>query len=101
MALSFTYLSMSDYYYYLENIEHLIEVEVLTSYVELMDFLTLLCYLIEKIAAKNLPCGVSRPEFTCGLKCTVWISLAGIVLEHLKKIGKFTKVSQLIPLYWI
>ena len=98
---SFTYLIMSDYHYYLENIEHLIEVKVLTSYVELMDFLILPCYLFEKIAAKNLPCGVSRPEFTCGLKCTVWISLAGIVLEHLKKIGKFTKVSQLIPLYWI
>ena len=45
MALSFTYLIMPDYYYYLRNIEYLIEVKVLTSYVELMVSLTLLDYL--------------------------------------------------------
>ena len=63
LAMSFTYLIMPDYYYYLRNIEYLVEVKVVTSYVELMNFLTLLCYLFEKIAAKNLPCGVSRPKF--------------------------------------
>ena len=53
LAMSFTYLLMPDSYYYLENIEYLIEVKVLTSYVELMDFLTLSCVLFEKIAAKK------------------------------------------------
>ena len=52
--MSFTYLLMPDSYYYLGNIEYLIEVKVLTSYVELMmDFLTLSCVLFEKIAAKK------------------------------------------------
>ena len=60
--MSFTYLIMPDYYYYLENIEHLIEVKMLTSYVELMVSQTLLGYLYKKIPAKNLPCGFSRPK---------------------------------------
>jgi hypothetical protein len=85
LAVSFTYLIMPDYYYYLRSIEYWREVKVLTSYVELMVSLTsieywrevkvlnsyvelivsltLLGYLYKKIPAKNLPCGVSRPKF--------------------------------------
>jgi hypothetical protein len=61
---------------------------VLTSYVELMDFLILLCFLLEKIAAKIFHVEFPALNCTCGLKCTVMIYMAGIVWEHLKKIIK-------------
>jgi hypothetical protein len=72
---------MPDSYYYLENIEYLIEVKVLTSYVELMDFLTLPCFLFKKIAAKKSSMWSFPPEILHVLQSILfgytWLELTG------------------------